>query len=325
MNYVLPAHLQEGSEVAIEQPLPDSNYLLPYADAHITSGPFGDYLVQTSDDAGFEISLCLFQVQEELQLTAMVSECFPMLVYILQGEVRCHLPGLSVGTLSEGAYYLMYVPCGVHSLIIGPGEHAMVQISLTLPMLDLLSRKHYEFYQVTDYVFENNPGGIIHAWAPLNGRVWELLRSVLYSKLDEEERGVFQYARMLDLLLLYAEELSKRESRPPCKYRFSAEETQRIIEAGNLKLESLDERLVLKELGKKVNMHPKKLEAGFRQVYGQTTAELERNTRLEKAKQLLLETDKSVTDIAMEVGYTRSALARAFKKKYGISPGDYRK
>ena len=50
------------------------------------------------------------------------------------------------------------------------------------------------------------------------------------------------------------------------------------------------------------------------------------NTRIEKAKRLLIETDLSVEDIAAESGYASSAgLIKEFKKNAGISPRRYRR
>lgn len=48
--------------------------------------------------------------------------------------------------------------------------------------------------------------------------------------------------------------------------------------------------------------------------------------RLKKAVVLLRTTDKSVLDIALEVGYTsHEGFAKAFKKEYGVTPNEYRR
>lgn len=48
--------------------------------------------------------------------------------------------------------------------------------------------------------------------------------------------------------------------------------------------------------------------------------------RLDRARDLLLDTDLRVTEIALEVGYENSqALARAFRKRYSCSPVDFRR
>lgn len=48
--------------------------------------------------------------------------------------------------------------------------------------------------------------------------------------------------------------------------------------------------------------------------------------RMLEAQQLLSETDKSIAEIAEEVGYTDDKyFSRAFKKYSGLKPKDYRK
>ena len=47
--------------------------------------------------------------------------------------------------------------------------------------------------------------------------------------------------------------------------------------------------------------------------------------RMKEAEQLLLKTDHSLQDIALKVGYANGiTLGRVFKR-YGITPGDYRR
>ena len=49
------------------------------------------------------------------------------------------------------------------------------------------------------------------------------------------------------------------------------------------------------------------------------------NIRLEKAKHLLVSTDKSVTEISELLGYSCiHSFSRSFKQKYGISPENYK-
>lgn len=45
---------------------------------------------------------------------------------------------------------------------------------------------------------------------------------------------------------------------------------------------------------------------------------------MEKAKELLRDTDLKVNEIAAEVGYQPSYLIRVFKKNTGVTPGQYR-
>ena len=61
-------------------------------------------------------------------------------------------------------------------------------------------------------------------------------------------------------------------------------------------------------------------------VTGASPVELLRTARLHRAYQLLLTTDKSVSEVAYTVGFTApSYFTKCFKEEYGKVPGDVRK
>jgi len=61
-------------------------------------------------------------------------------------------------------------------------------------------------------------------------------------------------------------------------------------------------------------------------VTGSSPVELLRTARLNRAYQLLLTTDKSVSEVAYAVGFTApSYFTKCFKEEYGMVPGDVRK
>ena len=63
----------------------------------------------------------------------------------------------------------------------------------------------------------------------------------------------------------------------------------------------------------------------FKKAYGTTFYDYLTSIRMEKAVQLLLETDMSMEEVAVESGFSDSTtLYRKFIQFYGISPGKYR-
>ena len=66
------------------------------------------------------------------------------------------------------------------------------------------------------------------------------------------------------------------------------------------------------------------IERIFKNAYNETISSYIFRIRFEKAKQLLIESDKKVSDIAMEVGYSNQSFSRAFKKSFGCSPTEFR-
>lgn len=64
----------------------------------------------------------------------------------------------------------------------------------------------------------------------------------------------------------------------------------------------------------------------FKKHIGMTCIDFLNNTRLEKASSLLNSTDKSIMDIALDVGFNNvSYFNKLFKQKYKLTPKDFRK
>lgn len=101
----------------------------------------------------------------------------------------------------------------------------------------------------------------------------------------------------------------------------------RIIE--NVKLyvkENFDkDSLCLAEIGIWANMSPTYLGRIFKNATGISVAEYISNYRLERAYELLKETNLNITEIAEKVGLTnRTYFSTQFKKKYGVLPSKVR-
>jgi AraC-like DNA-binding protein len=63
----------------------------------------------------------------------------------------------------------------------------------------------------------------------------------------------------------------------------------------------------------------------FKQTFGETPHRYLQRRRLERAMALLRETDRPVTDICLEVGFTSlGTFSRTFARVLGISPSAYR-
>ncbi len=82
--------------------------------------------------------------------------------------------------------------------------------------------------------------------------------------------------------------------------------------------------LSLEECADRLGTYPQKLSITFKQVTGFTYIDYLTRLRLDKAKELLVETEMKVNDIAEAVGYQPSYFNRIFKKHEGVTPGQYR-
>ena len=86
------------------------------------------------------------------------------------------------------------------------------------------------------------------------------------------------------------------------------------------------ERITPKEIAENVNFNSDYLGRIFKKNTGNTLMEYLNIVRLNEAKKMLVSTDKSITEIANETGFSSvSYFVRAFKNSNLITPSEYRK
>lgn len=81
----------------------------------------------------------------------------------------------------------------------------------------------------------------------------------------------------------------------------------------------------LTSLAARLNMCPRNVQKILKKIYGLTFSEKITEIRLDKAVKSILRTERSLSDIAKESGYNQYAsFRRAFIKRFGMSPTEYR-
>ena len=109
-----------------------------------------------------------------------------------------------------------------------------------------------------------------------------------------------------------------------CDALVTARDTDYIHEAEFLLKVNLEKPPSLPELARQVGVNKTKLNNGFRKVFGTSVFDHLRILRLERARELLENGHKSVTEVAFEVGYAHPEnFTRAFKNHFRTSPKDH--
>ncbi|MCS7458568.1 helix-turn-helix domain-containing protein [Paenibacillus doosanensis] len=134
-----------------------------------------------------------------------------------------------------------------------------------------------------------------------------------FETLEEIEDG---YPAVLERFALQMDEL--REAKHP---QFAIHEVKAYLEQ-----HVMNPNLSLDFLSEKFGMNGKYLSKAFKEAYGVKFVDFMIDLRMQHAKRLLTETDRTVQEIAENVGYSSAiSFIRTFKKMTGMSPGDYRK
>jgi AraC-like DNA-binding protein len=100
----------------------------------------------------------------------------------------------------------------------------------------------------------------------------------------------------------------------------------RLCRARDLIRDCFEERVTLDDCAAEAGLSPWHLLRSFRAAFGETPQEFLTRLRLERAKQLLTITDRSVTDVCFDVGFSSlGSFSTLFKRQVGRSPRDYRR
>ncbi|WP_080836249.1 helix-turn-helix domain-containing protein [Cohnella massiliensis] len=158
-----------------------------------------------------------------------------------------------------------------------------------------------------------------------------LLRVVLQSGLNAQQ--VYEGANLYEQLLHVRESdalpdwFDRKVIRPfirELSQKQNAQMRQTIEKAAELLRESYRSDISLDSCADRLKISPFILSKMFKEIVGVNFIDYLTDIRLEKARELLRDTDLKISEVAESVGYQHSYFNRLFKKKEGVTPTHYR-
>ncbi|WP_374067173.1 helix-turn-helix transcriptional regulator [Paraliobacillus sp. JSM ZJ581] len=145
--------------------------------------------------------------------------------------------------------------------------------------------------------------------------------SSMYS-IPLEARGTYYRLKVLEILIyLYYFDTAKEQQNK----LYVRQEVDIIKQIKKMMTEQIDHRFTIGELAKQYCISTTALKTTFKGVYGVSIGAYMKEYRIKKAALMLLQTQKSIGDIGLAVGYkSQSKFGAAFKELYQISPHEYR-
>jgi AraC-like DNA-binding protein len=106
----------------------------------------------------------------------------------------------------------------------------------------------------------------------------------------------------------------------------SSRDLRRVREARERLVADLRDPPSLAELAASVGLNPKRLNLGFRMLFGTTVFDYLLEARLQMARSMLDQgLDLPLKTLAWQLGYNQASnFISAFRRRFGISPGSYR-
>ncbi|MDE7285084.1 MAG: AraC family transcriptional regulator [Lachnospiraceae bacterium] len=149
----------------------------------------------------------------------------------------------------------------------------------------------------------------------------ESIFSAFYSQ-SEPLQLAWQKLKVLELLLYLG---GLKVDSKNCLTEYQSEQIEIIRNIHKQLAEHMDQRFTIESLSKQYLINPTTLKTMFKSVYGKSIAAHMKEHRMERAAELLRETNLSIAEIAGSVGYdSQSRFTEAFKAHWGKLPKDYR-
>jgi AraC-like DNA-binding protein len=206
--------------------------------------------------------------------------------------------------------------------ITANAQYGAVTVMLTPEAVELVASEDGMPSLVTD-VLEGrcDPVAMARAMSPAAHRAArELVSPVYHGRMAH----LYQEAKTLELL---AHQMDMLTTELTPRAELTLRELNRVREARERLLADIQNPPDLAELARSVGMTPKRLNFGFRQLFGDTAFHYLLEVRMKTAKRMLDDGfEQPLKQVAWLVGYSQvSNFVTAFRRRFGVSPGIYRR
>lgn len=292
-------------------------YQYPFAPPLLSLTPPAVILEQKMTVRGCVISHHWIFVNAPVKLRLTADETGATLYCMMQGSADCRLKGTQKLRLYQGQYNLLQLHHTPHDVYLSPGLYASWEIDSSRQLLEELSQDSPHAQKLLQCTEATGP------FSPLSGIIWhklyQLIHEINHSTPARKITEMQLYGKLLEIQAMVLEDLDNAQNTVHKDANSCLFETIRAYLCNHL-----DTRPDLAQLARSFCISQSKLKQGFKKYYMTTVWNYHHKQRMEKSIQLLLQTNKTVADIAAELGYIPTNFTRDFKKFYGYPPRVHR-
>ena len=177
--------------------------------------------------------------------------------------------------------------------------------------------------QFTEQVINQQNTILSPHWQTNHVRMQEVIQEIIHCNFADGLKDLFLLSKSVELLVLQAD---LYQNTPPQSYVRQEADRVKLLEAKELLRQKMDNPPTIVELAKLIGINEFKLKKGFKEMFHTTIFGYVFHQRMSRAKQLLLDTQKPMKEIAYEIGYSSPQhFSTAFRRRYGVAPNRVRK
>ncbi|MBR4179683.1 MAG: helix-turn-helix transcriptional regulator [Treponema sp.] len=253
------------------------------------------------------------------------------IMYIVEGHGEFELQNRKFVSGEKGDVMIFNTRTAVKKSMLGKsGMNCISIILFPLDTVDFLN----EFCGTTDFSLTNFFNEIRKTESAVAFPCGEFLEKLFLEMIklpDSFSKHATKLAVVHAILLLMrrfnsSDALERSERRNDTDLYFSGSTGRKVQNVRRIINSNLENEISIEELAVKVNLNRTTMQKVFKEMYGLTINEYRTKARLQLAKNLLVSTQLSITEIAGRCGYANaSKFSEVFKKSEGILPKNWRR
>jgi AraC-like DNA-binding protein len=218
--------------------------------------------------------------------------------------------------VKKNHYQIIHTTGGRCCVKMTPGRNTVILIKLPPDFLDNLPDS---IFQDVFSSAENNTQYGVNEPLPIPYQAHGILDQIFHYQ-NKELQETYLYIKIVEMIALFLNQITSRKSATiKDDLQDAIQHAEKLIQKNVQKNWSLD------LLAATVKLSRKKLILGFKKYFAMSPIQYVYNQRLNKALTLLRDTNLSIIDISIKVGYRHPQnFSQAFSKKFGHPPKSYR-
>jgi AraC-like DNA-binding protein len=299
-------------------------YALAGAETFGAATSFGDFYFYHYAGEGFSIWKSVYDIRRPARVIGRADQSVIELTSMFEGSFDIDWTGVTAGKLPLKQIELYHAPWIDNvAEFRGGRQYLTLDVHLSAPFLEPYAGEFPVLDRFLGDVAKGRPAKLFGGAQLATPRLNAVLKAMMEYQFRDSLAPRYYDSYVHILLLLVLEQLSAPRGTPPL---FSAADIEKAHEARRLLTAEYHENYTIARLSRKLATNPYKLKTAFRHLFGTSIGKYKKAAFMEYARQLLLDTDHSIDEIAMLIGYgAQSNFTSAFKDHFGCPPGWMRK
>lgn len=316
-----------AGELQVQQQLPFSFRGVKLFDASAITAqlPFGEMVFQHHAGEGFNIWYSNYFISDSLVLHGRADVSVLELHIQFLNQFDIVWDGFGKNTLKPYQYNISYTPFVDNKASFAAGrDYHTFDIHFTLAFLERLAPSSAALSRFLEKVSKKQASSISEIDRFLIPEMVRVVNQILNCDFKDGLNRFFIDCKVKELFVLVLDHVAGEHPLLPIK--LSNYDIEKLHEAKTVLLADFEEKLTLTQISRKVGLNEYKLKKGFKYLFGSTVFGYRHSIRMEKARQIILETKLPFADIAYMTGFEHPEnFQKAFKKFFGYSAAKLRR